>query len=470
MSVFRSGWRSGPGTTLLVAIAVACAFFGIEHLPDASIRPDYAPDAETMAQAHEQGDMLRRVGILGLAGLGAAGVWLGTAGRRSAGGLLGGALILWAAWPFVSVLWSETPLITLRKTITFALSLWAAAGVAKLLSGRQLVWAALIAVVAQFGFGVLTELVLGTFRPWAGNYRFAGTIHPNMQALQLCVGAVACTALLLRPGTDGSFSVGGRGTSRWAAIRGPLLIALGITLALFCLLTKSRTSAGGLVAAVAAVAVFLSSAPTKNLLAVGGVWLAATALIGLMLTGLDPTDDIRDAALMGRAEDSGSLSGRVQIWEALDGYVAERPLLGYGYLTFWSERHLYALHAEVDFKFSGAHSAWYETALGLGAPGVMLLGVVLFGGMVRAAIAEGTEQRTRGTIGSPLPAFLFGVLALAALNSLLEAIIADVRLTPFLMICGLVKVTFFPDAAPAFPRPSSPHLPPAVRPEAGDGL
>ncbi|NNJ24551.1 O-antigen ligase family protein [Alienimonas chondri] len=437
MNLWTSGWKSGPGTTIAVAILIAAIYYGIEHLPDASTRPDYAPDAETMGAAFEQVDVRRRLGVLALAALGAAGLWFGRAEARWNGGLVGTALAAFTVLPFFSVLWSDAPGVTIRRSVVFGLSLWAAAGLCRLLSGRQLVWAALVAVCVQFGVGLLTELFLGTFRPWESDYRFAGTIHPNMQALQLGVGVVASAVLLLRPGRRGG---------RWSDFRGPLLCAVAAALLLFCLLTKSRTSVGGVIAAVAAVAVFLSSGPTKNLLAIGGVGLAGAVIVVLLLTGLDPTDDIRDAAMMGRSEDAGSLSGRVQIWDALDPYVADRPLLGYGYLTFWSERRLYALHSEVGFKFAGAHSAWYETALGLGIPGAILLATILLGGMSRAASAELAEQRVGGTGGSPLPAFLFGVLALAALNSLLEAIIADVRLTTLVMYCGLGKATFFPDA------------------------
>ena len=468
MSVRGDGWRSGPGTVLAAAGLIAAIFFGMEHLPDASTRPDYAPDAEEMREGQTQADPLRRLGVLGLAGLGAGGLALGRAGRAVGGGLYGTVLAAWAAWTFASVTWSAVPGVSFRRLIVYGLFLWGAAGLCRLLSGRQLVWAALAAVALHFGVGVLAEVFLGTFRPWASDYRFAGTIHPNMQALQLGLGVTAATALLMRPGVpDGT-----RTAERWAELRGPLLCGLAAAMALFCLLTKSRTSVGGMLAAATAAAVFLSARPTKALLGAFGAGLAGAVAVVLMLTGLDPTDDVRDAALMGRAEDSGSLSGRVEIWEALDQYVAARPLLGHGYLAFWTEQHVYALHADVGFKFAGAHSAWYETALGTGLIGAALLAAVLLGGMVRAGAAERAEQAARGAGGSPLPAFLFGVLVLAVLNSLLEAIVADVRLTPFVMLCGLGKVTLFPDrpaprARPTDARPAPPAAAPAVAPAVG---
>ena len=453
-------WRAGRGTVLAVGALLAGLFFAMEHLPDASARSDYAPDADDMRQAQERGDSLRRLGILGLAGLGAAGLIAGTAGRPAGGGLLGNAVTLWAGWTCASLAWSTVPGVTLRRLVLFALALWTAAGVCKLLSGRQLVWAALICVGLHFGSGVLTELALGTFRPWRGDYRFAGTIHPNMQAVQLGIGVVACVSLLLRPGS------GAGRTDRTAKARWLGLAGTAAAMTLFCLLTKSRTSVFGLAAAGFAAAVFCATGPTKALLTLWGGGLAGAAVVVLMLTGLDPTDEARDAALMGRSDDSGSLSGRVEIWDALNPYVAAKPVLGYGYGAFWTEQHTYALHEDVGFKFSASHSAWYETVLGTGLPGAALLAALLLGGLAGAAAAERAERRAAGFAGSPLPAFLFGGLVLAVLNSLLEAIVAEVRLVTFLLLCGLVKVTFLPDRPvdPPAPRPAPRESPPAEPP------
>ena len=451
--------RTAPPAWVVLAAAglIAACFFGVEHLPDASARPDYAPSEEDMLSNQRRGDLARRVSFLALAAAGAAGVALGRAGRRAGGGIFGLVLVAYFGWQFASVLWSDVPGVTLRRLVVLGMFLVGAAGAAKAFTGRQLVWAALLAVAAQFAAGVLAELALGTFRPWRGDYRFAGTIHPNMQALQLGVGVVAAVALLVHPGGAGGRGAGrdagGRGRS--ARLRWPLLVGVAAGLTAFAVLTKSRTGVAGLLAAAAAVGVFAAAGPTKLLLGLFAAGGAAALAVVVLLTGADPTDDARRAALMGREGQSGTLSGRLEIWEALHPYAVDRRWLGYGYGAFWSEQRVYALQSEVDFKFAASHSAWYEAVLAGGLPFAGSLAALLLGGMARAGFA-GREARRAG---DPLPAFAFGVLVLAALNSLLEAIVADVRLAPFLMLCALLKLTFLPDRPPARPAPRSPAPP-----------
>ena len=228
-------------------------------------------------------------------------------------------------------------------------------------------------------------------------------------------------------------------------------IAAGLTA--FAVLTKSRTSCAGLLAAAAGVGVFAASGRAKLLLGLFAAGGAAAAAVALMLVGADPTDDARRAALMGREGQSGTLSGRLEIWEALHPYAVERKWLGFGYGAFWNEQRVYALQSEVDLKFSASHSAWYEAVLTGGLPLAGLLAAVLLGGLARAGTAGMRRAVTRT---DPLPAFAFGVLILAILNSLSEAIVADVRLTPFLMLCALLKLTFLPDSTATTPARSRP--------------
>ena len=457
------------------AALVAGCFFGIEHLPDASTRPDYAPSEEDMLSNQSRGDLARRVCFLGIAAAGAAGVVLGRAGRWAGGGVYGLVVLAFFGWQFASVLWSDLPKISARRLVILGMYLLGAAGLAKALTGRQLVWAAILAVLGQLAVGVLAELALGTLRPWRGDYRFAGTIHPNMQALQLGVGIVAAVALYARPAP-------GRGWGEWERVRFPLLVALAGTFTVVATLTKSRTSCAGILAAAAGVGVYAASGPVKLLLAAFTVGGAAAGLAVVLLTGADPTADARRAALMGREGQSGTLSGRLEIWEALHPYAAARPLGGYGYAAFWSEERLYAVQSEAGFKFAASHSAWYEATLTAGLPFALLLLALLLGGLVRA-LRVGRRPHGAGRDGSggangaggtggphdPLPAFAFGVLILAALNSLLEAIIADVRLTPFLMHAALLKMTFLPDRPAPAPPFSAPPPPPPFRPPPGVG-
>ena len=449
-----------PWVVFAAAALLAACFFGIEHLPDASTRPDYAPSEEDMLSAQSRGDLARRVSFLVVAAAGAAGVALGRAGRWAGGGIYGGVVAAFFAWQFASVLWSDIPAVSFRRLIVLGMYLLGAAGAAKALTGRQLVWAAVLAVLGQFAVGVLAELVLGTFRPWRGGYRFAGTIHPNMQALQLGVGIVAAAALHARPA-----ATPGGGWGRFGRVRFPVLVALAAGFTAFAVLTKSRTSCAGILAAAAGVGVYAASGPTKLLLGFFAAGGAAAAVALALLTGADPTEDVRRAALMGREGQSGTLSGRLEIWEALHPYAVARPWGGYGYAAFWSEERVYAVQSEAGFKFAASHSAWYEAALTAGLPFAALLAALLLGGLGRALRVGRRPLHGTGGPHDPLPAFAFGALILSVLNSLLEAIIADVRLTPFLMHAALLKLTFLPDRAPqAEPSPPPPRSPNPVLP------
>ena len=466
---------------VLVGLWLAGVFFGIEHLPDASARPDYAPDEETMLDAQTKGDPLRRICLLGLAVGGAAGLAAGSAGRLREGGPLGAVLVLYFGWMFASVVWSAVPGVTLRRVVVLGLYLLAAAGVCRALTGRGLVWAAVTAVGAHLLVGLGAEAVLGTLTPWRGEYRFAGTIHPNMQALQLGVGVLGAATLILRPGVfarPGGRAGPGRPYSRgpatpwtWAAWRLPMLLGVAGVFLGFAVLTKSRTSVLGLGAAVCGLALFRLGGPSKLLVALGGAACATAGLVAILLTGLDPAGDVRRAALMGRGEQSSTFSGRLEIWEALDPFVADRPLLGYGYGAFWDEERTYAVQADAGFKFASAHSAWYETLLTGGVVAAVLFAAVFAVGLWTAGRAERRTKAAAGrgepvppgaVGGDPLPPFVFGVLVLCLLNTLLEAIVADIRLTSLVMLCGLLKLSVLPDR-PA-PRPADR---PADRPAGG---
>ena len=410
----------------ICAAVVAGGFFGIEHLLRASALPDYAPSQEAMEGANTTADPLRRLALVALLALGVWGLKTGTAARWRRGGVTGWAAAAWYGWAGLSVLWSSDPRTTLRRVIVLGGFLLCAAGVCKRLTGRRVVAFAAAAVGLQLGFGFLVELGLGTFRPWRGDYRFAGTIHPNIQALQLSAGCVAAAALA-------AFGNTWTLKARWGVAAAALFG--------FLFLTKSRTSTGGALLAVAGVLALSVPPKWKRAAFVPAALAVSAGALALLFGGFDPTGEIERAAMMGRNEQQTSLSGRLPIWEALNPYVEAKGWRGWGYQAFWTKEHIDALTTDVDFKFSGAHSAWYEARLDGGLVGMGLMAATLLCGLVSSGWRF---VRRRG----PVPAFAFGVLTCASVNSLLEALICDVRLFPFLMVCGLLKVTFLPDPDP----------------------
>ena len=423
-----------------VASAVlAVAFFGIEHLLFASTYDDYAPSQEAMEGANTTADPLRRFGLFGLLGLGVWGLKTGTAARWRWGHVAGWTVAAWFLWLAVSTFWSTDPRTTFRRVIVLFGFTLCACGLCKRLNGRQIAAVAAGSVGLQLAFGFLVELGLRTFRPWSGEYRFAGTIHPNIQALQLSAGCVAAAALAAF-GRDWTTRV------RWLAAAAALFA--------FLFLTKSRTSTGGALLAVLGVLALSVPPKWKKAGLIPAALLGSAGAMVLLFGGFDPSKEIEQAAMMGRNEQQTSLSGRLPIWEALDPYVAKKRWKGWGYQCFWTKEHVDALTTDVDFKFSGAHSAWYESRLDGGLVGMGLMAATLLFGLLRAGRLFLFRR-------GPVPAYAFGVVTCAAVNSLLEALICDVRLFPLLMLCGILKITFLPDAEPDAPGET------ADRPPAG---
>ncbi len=84
-----------------------------------------------------------------------------------------------------------------------------------------------------------------------------------------------------------------------------------------------------------------------------------------------------------------TLTGRTTIWSAVSYKIAERPLLGYGYLGFW--RDIYGGSAYVGKVFNNlylpkdAHNGFLELALAFGFVGVALFSLSFLHILLRAA-------------------------------------------------------------------------------------
>ena len=453
----QSSPRDARGRLLapLAAVVIALSFAGANHLLGTSLRDDYSLDEKELGQTEAGGDVLRRAGFLTLAAFGAVGAVIGRAGpvrvpllSRRGAGFTGVLLVAFFAWWSASVAWSDDPPLSARRIAVVCLFLLGAVGAARALDGRRLVLAGVGAVSLHLLAGVAVEAGLRTFVPWRSGYRFSGTIHPNIQALQLAAGVCGCAAL-------SGFGRGGRKTRVGWLLWGALLAG-------FLVLTKSRTATAGALLALSAAGLTAASPATKLLSLAGGAVGLAGVLLAVLLAGADPTADVRDAALMGRTEQQSSLSGRLPIWEAILPHIAERPWVGHGYGAFWSRERVDAISDEVGWALSASHSGWVEAAAEVGLIGAGLMATLLLAGGFRAAGAVADPARREDS----LPIFVLSLTVLLAANAFTEALIHDVRLVPFLLWAGLAKLSILPDALPVPPVPRPVAGPAVARPEA----
>lgn len=381
----------------LAIVVVGVVYFFVAHNFQVSRYERYAPwsDAEGTLEAGQnvaKGLALSLIGLLGVY------LILRRDGRPlELTGWLPALMLFYLAWATASVLWSVNPSMTCKRLAVLMFCVLAAVGFARQFRPRDVALMAMVISGVYLLIGVSTELALGTFRPWASEYRFAGTVHPNSQGAHLTLLCVA-SFCLARSATRGKVLL-------WA------LFASGLV---FVLLTKSRTACAALAIALAALWFINASRCVQVLTVLAAAFLVCAAVLLGTLFGIDVDDKIAEAVMLGRQEESEALTGRVPIWTELLGYVRARPLQGYGYESFWTAKHIEAVSDEMQWPLREAHNAYIDGTLSVGLVGVAaFLGVVLLS--LRRAAAAFRETNDPGF------AFTFCMLVFGILNACLES-------------------------------------------------
>jgi len=416
------------------AAIVALAFFVSEHDVRVSLYDAFTETAEEMAASAAGGNALRRLAFLMLGGMGVA---MAVASRRQPwrlNKLMATASLMLFGWAMLSILWSVDRGMCMRRLIVLACWATAAFGLARFFTLRQLCWMTMVVCALLASVGVLSELRLGTFRPWSPEHRFSGSLHPNSQGMLL--GTLCLSSLAL------AFDL--------PAYRKRCLLVFAVGFGLL-LLTRSRTATGAILIASTVVASLQLSLRLKSGIAFAGAWAVGAAALLVMLVGVDPSDELQRAAMLGRQQDDAdSLSGRFLIWPEVLSYIAKRPIAGYGYESFWTADHIDAISARLQWGLREAHSAYLETVLGIGIVGLGLALLAVMCGLL-TAVAEYSRSR------NPLYAYIVGFIVFGLIDSLLESGMAATSLVPFLGACALLRMALASDGAT-----SSGHVPQRV--------
>lgn len=403
------------------ALIFGIGFFFTGHDLNISQAVAYTQTAEEMEIAASGGNSLRRVAFMAVA---AWGLGLLAIGKRPLliSPVLGVGLVGLLSLTAISFVWSDDPGMCLRRMFSLFCCLIAAAGVARAFSLRDVNWLVFSVLAALSVVGVLAEIRLGTFRPWAGDYRFAGTVHPNTQGPALAAICFAAVGLA-RDGT--------RRPWLWAACAA----AFGLLI-----LTKSRTTTAAVIASLAAVQMVHTPLKTKVLAGTAMAWAACMGLWFIWTLGIDPLTDFRDAALLGRAEESETLSGRAFIWPEVLYFASHRLWLGYGYESFWTPAHIETISTNLGWGLREAHNGYLEVLLSLGMVGLVTTVAVV---VTALAVSIGDYRRTKNALYTlPLGLTLFGLI-----NAGLESGMVVINLVPFLLGCCFFQLAFFRETA-----------------------
>ncbi len=382
---------------LAAAILTGGVYFFVGHDLQVSTFERYAPwsDAdETIVTAGSNSTKGAALAALGLFG-----AYLLT--RR--GGLtlhltgwLPTSMAIFLLWASASVLWSDDPGLSCRRLAVLLFCVLAACGIARQFPGRDLVRMAVGMTAAYLAIGIAAEIALGTFRPWAAEYRFAGTVHPNTQGAYL---AVLCLGLFCsaRFAND-------RQSWYWAG--------LGVA-GVFLLLTKSRTSCAAAVIA-AGVLWMLTTTPRVRWTTVAtlGFLFCGGLLLGMVASG-NLEEKAGNLIMLGREQDSEALTGRLPIWQELLGYARQKPLQGYGFESFWTLDHVEDVSEEMQWPLREAHNAYLDALLSVGLIGLTAM-------LVSVAIA--LKQFAGWLLAAPGPGVAFGLclLVFGLLNACME--------------------------------------------------
>jgi O-antigen ligase len=409
------------------AAIVGLIFFVTEHDLSISLVDAFTQTADEMEVVAEGGNFVRRLAFPALALLGLTLLVVSRQPLRINLLLalpMAGYLLLAGA----SLLWSDDPGVTLRRLIVIGCCTLGAVGLVRRFSMYELCQLTVSIIGPLILLGVLSEIRLGTFRPWSGDYRFSGSVHPNTQTAYLT--ALALAALGLARSTQTS--------QRW---RIPLWSIFAASMVLM-LLTKSRTGNAATLAAISSVFLAQTSLRFKFMGGIALAWLACGGLWLIFVAGYDPLVDFRQALLLGRAEESDTLSGRHFIWPAVFYFIKLRPWLGYGYEAFWNPTRVETISEEVGWGLREAHNGYLDILLSLGIFGLVAALACVMSGIVAAV--RGCVKLRDPAYALPLGMLVFGLLA-----SVMESGMVIVEFPTFLTATCLMRMALFdPPFAP----------------------
>lgn len=266
-------------------------------------------------------------------------------------------LLLFVLWATATMLWSNDAGLTMRQgvllCITFLISAMMAEHFSWIRLGRIFVITIGAIAVASFmlavalpHWGVMSSIYPGA---WSGIYSFKQTLGVMMAVgLALCFGYLA-----LNPPS-------------WTWV-------LPLTAVMFINIIQSEATTAlvtmGLGLFAVAVIWVASRHPALAVLSVWGL-VVGGVFATLVLTVLAPV--IFQA--LGKAP---TLTGRTDIWAALDPHVQARDPLGWGYQAFWTDRSVTSPVNAVEDRMDGfrppdAHSTPLDIRLQMGIVGFAL--------------------------------------------------------------------------------------------------
>jgi exopolysaccharide production protein ExoQ len=187
---------------------------------------------------------------------------------------------------------------------------------------------------------------------------------------------------------------------------------------LFALVMIALSRSATILVAIAVIAVIVlfvlavRAARSAAVKAVIGLGLVAVVVGGVVVV---LTQRVALFALLGKSSD---LTGRGQIWDAVIGLAQQRPVQGWGWVSYWVPwvKPFDNLAYAGGVRQLHAHNAWLDIWLQLGIIGLVVFGALVLGVLLRAwVVATNRPVLPSGRPGSWRASSLFPLLIAVAL-------------------------------------------------------
>lgn len=266
---------------------------------------------------------------------------------------------LMIALPFVSVFWSVSPSTTLRRAVGLLFTMLLAYVLAMRFTPRQL----LLLAFATFGACIVLSLAILAASPHLARMSDGSIrgifIHKNSLGWYASMMILVATAVLI----DGTL-----GLRRTAFA---LLIAGGACLA----------GSGSMTAIIVTASAYCLIGFYSVLQRIRGISRIVFILFFVQMSVgiLILLHEFLVPFLEALGKDA-TLTGRVPLWELVDGQIADHLLLGFGYQAFWTESNSEAwiIWGKIQWMAPHAHNGFRDTMLNFGISGTTLFVLMLF--------------------------------------------------------------------------------------------
>jgi exopolysaccharide production protein ExoQ len=399
---------------LAVFIFLFGIFFSIQGTTH--FENDFSAETPDVVKSYQEGSLIRQVALLSLGLLGFLSL-LGKSRRDTRiQGVLGWVIIFYVVWAMGSVAWADDLPLSAKRFVAFAMICLGAWATAQRFSFEDMPLFVVLSATLNLVIGFFAELVMGTFHPFATDFRFSGLLHPNAQSLN-------CALLLL----VSVFLAGGDSRYRH------FFLGLAVFALFFLILTKSRTTFLSAMISLFTCWVIVSSISRKLMWGLIAGW--SLCFIVLFL-GESIFITAWKGLLLGRGEtEVSTLTGRTLLWEESLKYAMDRPLLGYGFNAFWNAYRVNKIGNIIGWTPGIGHSNYLDQLLELGIIGLISYVLILSGG-IKCSFKNFVITNKRGYL------FAFSLLIFILFIGLLETTIPYPSLLTFLFIWVLSLLAF----------------------------